>query len=72
MAYLNQGYISGCAAKGARAHGIQLELLRLLEVNKGIVLWPQYWMVERSIASITRFRRLLKNYKRCASTLADM
>lgn len=38
----------------------------------GFVLLPRRWVVERSFAWATRFRRLAKNYECCATTLADL
>ena len=38
----------------------------------GFVLLPRRWVVERSFAWATRFRRLVKDYERYASTLADL
>lgn len=35
-------------------------------------LLPRRWVVERSFAWTTRFRRLVKDYERYASTLADL
>lgn len=46
--------------------------MRLPEAKRGFMLLPRRWVVERSFAWATRFRRLVKNYERCASTLADM
>lgn len=36
------------------------------------MLLPRRWVVERSFAWATRFRRLVKDYERCAQTLADL
>jgi transposase len=33
---------------------------------------PRRWVVERSFAWATRFRRLVKDYERYPSTLADL
>jgi transposase len=38
--------------------------------KRGLVLLQRRWVVERSWA--TRFRRLVKDYERCAQTLADL
>ena len=59
-------------ATAAKAHGIELEVVKLPEAKKGFVLLPRRWVVERSFAWATRFRRLTKDYERYASTLADM
>ncbi len=72
LAYVDQGYTGERAAKAARAHGIELEVVKLPEAKRGFVLLPRRWVVERSFAWATRFRRLVKDYERYASTLADM
>uniref|UniRef100_UPI0005BC66D2 transposase n=1 Tax=Bradyrhizobium sp. Ai1a-2 TaxID=196490 RepID=UPI0005BC66D2 len=45
---------------------------KLSEAKRGFVLLPRRWVVERSFAWATRFRRLVKDYERCAQTLADL
>ena len=45
---------------------------KLPEAKRGFVLLPRRWVVERSFAWATRFRRLVKDYERYASTLADL
>ncbi|WP_431310439.1 transposase, partial [Methylobacterium gnaphalii] len=72
LAYVDQGYTGEKPAKAARAHGIELEVVRLPEAKRGFVLLPRRWVVERSFAWATRFRRLVKDYERYASTLADL
>jgi transposase len=49
-----------------------LEVIKLPEAKRGFVLLPRRWVVERSFAWATRFRRLVKDYERYASTLADL
>jgi transposase len=72
LAYVDQGYTSSKAADAAKAHGIELEVVRLPEAKRGFVLLPRRWVVERSFAWATRFRRLVKDYERYASTPADL
>ena len=72
LAYVDQGYTGDRAAEAAQAHGIELEVVKLPEAKKGFVLLPRRWVVERSFAWATRFRRLAKDYERYADTLADM
>jgi transposase len=55
-----------------KAYGIALEVIKLSEAKRGFVLLPRRWVVERSFAWVTRFRRLAKDYERYASTLADL
>ncbi|MBC9210045.1 transposase, partial [Roseomonas aerophila] len=72
LAYVDQGYTGARAAEAARAHGIELEVVKLPESKHGFVLLPRRWIVERPFAWATRFRRLVKDYERYASTLADL
>ena len=43
--------------------------MKLPEAKRGFVLLPRRWVVERTFAWATRFRRLVKDYERYASTL---
>jgi transposase len=72
LAYVDQGYTGERAAEAARAHGIELAVVKLPEAKRGFMLLPRRWVVERSLAWATRFRRLVKDYERYASTLADL
>lgn len=72
LAYVDQGYSGERAASAAKAQGINLEVVKLPEAKRGFVLLPRRWVVERSFAWATRFRRLVKDYERYASTLADL
>ena len=72
LAYVDQGYTGEKPAKAAREHGIELEVFKLPEAKRGFVLLPRRWVVERSFAWATRFRRLVKDYGRYPSTLADL
>jgi transposase len=72
IAYVDQGYTGERAAQAAAEHGIELEVVKLPEAKRGFILLPKRWVVERSFAWTTRFRRLVKDYERCAQTLADM
>jgi transposase len=70
VAFADQGYNGPNAASAAQANGIELVIVRLPEAKKGFVLLPRRWVIERSFAWATRFRRLVKDYERYASTLA--
>ena len=72
IAYVDQGYTGARAANAAAAHGITLEVIKLPEAKRGFVLLPRRWVVERSFAWATRFRRLVKDYERYAQTLAGL
>ena len=47
-------------------------MVKLPEAKRGFVLLPRRWVVERSFAWATRFRRLVKDYEGYASTLAGL
>ena len=72
IAFVDQGYTGDRPAAAAKAHGIALEVVKLPSAKRGFVLLPRRWVVERSFAWPTRFRRLVKDYERCASILADL
>jgi transposase len=72
IAFVDQGYTGKKPAAAAAEHGIALEVVKLPEAKRGFVLLPRRWVVERSFAWATRFRRLVKDYERCAQTLADL
>ncbi len=71
-AYVDGGYTGPKAAAAAKAHGIELEVVRLPDAKRGFVLLPRRWVVERSFTGATRLRRLVKDYEGYASTLADL
>ena len=72
IAFVDQGYTGERAAAAAGAHGIELSVVTLPHARRGFVLLPRRWVVERTFAWATRFRRLARDYERCASTLADI
>jgi transposase len=72
LAFVDQAYTGEQAAQDAAQHGIQLEVVKLPEAKKGFVLLPRRWVVERSFAWTTRFRRLVRDYERLPETLAGL
>ena len=72
LAYVDQGYTGDAPAESARDAGMALEVVKLPEAKKGFVLLPRRWVVERSFAWATRFRRLAKDYERLPETLAGL
>lgn len=72
LAFVDQGYSGPKPAAAARAHGIDLEVVKAPEAKRGFVLLPRRWVVERSFAWATRCRRLVKDYERYATTLAGL
>jgi transposase len=71
-AFVDQGYTGQEPAEQAAAQGIRLVVVKLEEAKRGFVLLPRRWVVERSFAWATRFRRLAKDYERLPSTLAGL
>ena len=51
--------------------GIDLEIVKRNEV-KGFVVLPKRWVVERTLAWISRYRRLAKDYERLTQTAQAM
>jgi len=72
LAYVDQGYTGENAERAAAKHGVRLEVVKHTEVKRGFVLLPRRWVVERSFAWATRFRRLARDYERLAKTLAAL
>jgi transposase len=72
LAYVDQGYTGKAAEQAAAEHSIQLEVVKLPEAKRGFVLLPRRWVVERSFAWATRFRRLARDYERLPETLAGL
>jgi len=57
VASAHQGYTGEQAAQDAAHNGVELVLVQLPATRKGFVLLPKRWVVERSFAWLTRFRR---------------
>lgn len=72
LAWVDQGYTGDDPVEAAQAQGIDLVVVRLPEAKKGFVLLPRRWVVERSFAWATRFRRLAKDYERLPATVAGL
>src|SRR5919202_5520520 len=72
VAFVDQNYTGENAASAAEANGIELVVGKLPEAKKGFVLLPRRWVIERSFAWVTRFRRLVRDYERYVSTLAGL
>lgn len=72
VAFVDQGYTGEEPAAAAQRHGIELRVVKLPEAKKGFVLLPRRWVVERSFAWASRFRRLVRDYERLPSTLVGL
>ncbi len=69
LAYVDQATPCEQADDDAEEHGIHLEVVKLPEAKSGFVLLPRRWVVERSFAWLSRFRRLARDYERLPETL---
>lgn len=72
LAYADQGYTGEQPAHEAAAHAVKLVVVKLAEAKRGFVLLPKRWVVERSFAWASRFRRLARDYERLPTTLAGL
>ena len=72
LAYVDQGYTGQVPREAAAEHGIALEVVKHTEAKRGFVLLPRRWVVERSFAWVSRFRRMARDYERLPETLAGL
>ena len=72
VAFVDQGYTGERAAADAGAAGIELVVVKLPVAKRGFVLLPKRWVVERSFAWATRFRRLARDHERLATVLCGL
>jgi transposase len=72
LAFVDQGYTGDNAADAAKEEGITLEVVKLSEAKRGFVLLPRRWVVERSFAWKSRFRRLVRDYERLPDTVKGL
>lgn len=72
LAFVDQGYQGERAKEAAQREGIELRVVKHHEAKRGFILLPKRWVVERSFAWATRFRRLAKDYERLSSTLEGL
>lgn len=70
IASVDQGYTGDRAAQAANQHGIELVVVKLPEAQRGLVLLPRRWVVERSFGWMARFRRLARDSERLPETVA--
>src|SRR5215207_3699593 len=72
LAYVDQAYTGPNPEAAAAERGIVLAVVRLPEAKRGFVLLPRRWVVERSFAWASRFRRLARDYERLPTSLAGL
>ena len=72
VAFVDQGYSGEQAVEDAASQGIRLEVVKLPNPKRGFILLPKRWVVERSIAWLSRFRRLARDYERLPLTFKGL
>jgi len=70
--YADASYLGEETAAAAQQHGMRLVVVTRPQASKGFVLLPQRWVVERSFAWASRFRRLARDYERLPATLLGL
>ncbi|WP_216317528.1 transposase, partial [Deinococcus aestuarii] len=69
VAFVDQGYTGTAPLNAARKSNIELIVVKRQDASRGFVLLPKRWVVERSLAWLSRFRRLGRDLERLSSTL---
>lgn len=69
VAFVDQGYTGQDPREAARNSNIELVVVKRSDASRGFVLLPRRWVVERSLAWLSRFRRLGRDLERLSSTL---
>jgi transposase len=72
IAYVDQGDTGEVPRQAAADHGITLAVVTLPDAKRGFILLPRRWVVERSFAWASRFRRLAKDYERLPETITGL
>jgi transposase len=70
--YADQGYTGHAVAKDDRSQSMERVVVGPKEARKGFVLLPRRWVVERSFAWASRFRRLARDHERLPEVLRGM
>lgn len=69
VAFVDQGYTGEQPNQDAESANVDLIVVKRPEASQGFVLLPKRWVVERSFAWLSRFRRLGRDLERLSSTL---
>jgi transposase len=70
--FADQGYTGENVQDDANWNTIDLVVVKRPEAVKGFVLLPRRWVVERSFAWVTRFRRLGRDLERLPGVFAGL
>ena len=69
VAFADQGYTGDQTRMEAAEGGVELIVVKRPEAARGFILLPKRWVVERSFAWLSRFRRLGRDLERLPLTL---
>jgi transposase len=72
VVYADAAYTGEETAAAAQEQGMHLVVVKRPEGSHGFVLLPKRWVVERSFAWVSRFRRLARDYERLPATLVGL
>ena len=70
--FADRGYTGEVVQDAVEFEGIDLVVVNRPEGSRGFVLLPRRWVVERSFAWVTRFRRLVRDYERLPEVFAGL
>ena len=72
VGFVDQGYTGEEAEYAATVYDIDLQVVKKHEGQTGFVFLPRRWVVERSFAWLSRFRRLGRDYERLSTSLQQL
>jgi transposase len=72
VGFVDQGDTGQEPEDAAAMHDIDLQVVKKPEGQTGFGFLPRRWVVERSFAWLSRFRRLGRDYERLSSTLQQL
>jgi transposase len=72
IAYADQAYSGQDTAQAVAEKGVVLVIVKREKNQKGFVVLPKRWVVERSFGWIARCRRLLRDFERLADVLTGL
>lgn len=72
VSFGDQGYTGEEAEYAAAVHDLDLQVVKKPEGQTGFILLPRRWVVERSFAWLSRFRRLGRDYERLSTSLQQL
>ena len=72
LIWADSGYKQGFIDWLDHHHQIVLEVVKPPQGQKGFVVQPRRWVVERTLAWLSRYRRLSKDYEHCTKSSEGM